>query len=108
MHTLRFRSASGKLREFVRAYAQREFDSGGQALTMVCPARIEQSLEFQFGALFDVLHGDGRHELTPQVVLLGAYTRGGCKLTLTQKVETFAVFFQPAGFSRLFRIPLRE
>jgi hypothetical protein len=107
MHTLRFRSASGALCEFVRAYAQRDLDAGLPSLMEFCPARIEQELEFQFRAPFRVCFSEGRALVTPRIALIGAYTQS-CKVAFTQRVETFAVLFQPAGFSRLFDIPIGE
>jgi AraC-like DNA-binding protein len=108
VHHLRFRAATSKLREFVRAYAQRDLHIGDLVLTESCPARLEQDLEFQFLTPFRVVRSDGITLMTPRIALVGAHTHGGAEISLSQSVQTFAVFFQPAGFSRLFGIPVRE
>jgi hypothetical protein len=69
MHILRFQSASGALRESVRAYAQRDLDPG--SVPEFCPARIEQDLEFQFRVPFRVCFPDGRGLVTPRIALVG-------------------------------------
>jgi AraC-like DNA-binding protein len=108
MHTLRFRPASGNLKEFVRAYAQRNLDTAGKMVTELCPARLEQTLEFQFASPFDVFRPDGQSCSAARINIVGAYTFGGSKVTFNGKVDSFAVFFQPSGFSRLFGMPMHE
>jgi hypothetical protein len=106
MHLLRVQRPNPRLCRWIRAYAQREFNSGLEAVTELCPARLEQDLEFQFADPFVVTHVDRPPSMvTAPVTIVGAYTRGGAGIRLTGRVETFAVFFHPTGFSRLFRVP---
>jgi hypothetical protein len=106
MHNLQCQRPRSELRGLVRAYAQRDVGPHDSDLVELIPARLEQTLEFQFGECFEVFHADGRHEMAPKVVIVGAYPRGGCTIALKKGVSSFAIFFQPAGFSRLFKVPL--
>ncbi len=103
MHSLRCQPASPDLRPFVRAYAQREFLDLLCPLSEPVPARLEQTLEFQFGEPLEVfVHKQCKHSRPIHIV--GSYTEGRCVVTLKKKVISFGVFFQPTGLSRLFRI----
>ncbi len=107
MHNLRCQPPSPDLREFVRTYAQREmFDLPGPISTPV-PARLEQTLEFQFAERFDVVTASGRRDFARSVTLVGSYTEGATAV-FKNKVISFGIFFQPVGLSRLFRIPPSE
>jgi AraC-like DNA-binding protein len=108
VHLLQFRQASASLREFVRAYAQRDLDAPPQPFTEFCPARLEQDLEFQFGPAFEVLRPDRQTMLAPEIAIVGAYTSGRAEIRFYDRSETFGVFFQPTGFSRLMGIPPRD
>lgn len=99
------------LREFVRVFAQREvhqFESGADVVFEPVPARLEQTLEFQFGIPFNVIQEVGYIGPTPRQAIVGAYVGGGAEIELRPGVISFAVFFRPTGLSRLFGIPMRE
>ena len=99
------------LREFVRVYAQREvtsFHSGAASVIETVPARLEQTLEFQFGVPFKVHLPPGRELTTPEQVVVGAHVSGAAHIELRPGIVSFAVFFMPTGLSRLFRIPVSE
>jgi AraC-like DNA-binding protein len=99
------------LREFVRVFAQREvhpFDSGTGHVVEPVPARLEQLLEFQFGNPYTVHHSLGHDLTTPRQAVIGAQVGGCASIELKPGIISFAVFFQPAGLSRLFSIPVRE
>jgi AraC-like DNA-binding protein len=66
-----------ELRPFVRAYAQRVCDPGVVPVMEFVPAQLEQVINFEFGTMPGI-----------------------------PGVESFAIFFQPAGFSTLFGVPL--
>lgn len=110
MITLQTATPSAALRQFVRVYAQREvtaFESGAICVTETVPARLEQTLEFQFGVPFTVhlLHGD---LTTPEQVIVGAHVNGVAQIDLRPGTVSFAVFFMPTGLSQLFGLPVSE
>jgi len=99
------------LREFVRVFAQREvhpFESGALFVFESIPARLEQLLEFQFGVPYIVHHSLGYDLITHGQAIVGAQVGGCAQIKLSPGVISFGVFFRPAGFSRLFGIPLHE
>jgi len=108
MNNIQFQQASPALRALVRVYAQRDVGAGETQLIESIPARLEQTLEFQFGDSFDVYFADGRHHAAPETVIVGAYPLGGCKIALKRGVSSFGIFFQPTGFSQLFGVPVAE
>jgi hypothetical protein len=72
------------------------------------PARLEQTLEFQFGELFQVHHWNGQRQSTDASALIGAQVNGCTRIELQSGVVSFAVFFKPTGYSRLFNFPAAE
>jgi AraC-like DNA-binding protein len=108
MNNIHFQPASPALSGLVRVYAQRYVDAGAIHLIEPVPARLEQTLEFQFGHSFDVFFAGGQRYSAPQAVVVGAYPFGGCTIALRQGVSSFAIFFQPTGFSQLFGVPIAE
>ena len=104
MHNLLCQPASADLQPFVRAYAQREIlDLSGPVFERV-PARLEQTLEFQFGEHFEVANAT-RREFVGHITVVGSYAEGGLAIALKNKILSFGIFFQPVGLSRLFCIP---
>jgi AraC-like DNA-binding protein len=99
------------MREFVRIYAEREVgasEPGSPRLVEAIPARLEQTIEFQFGTPFTVFHREGYNFATPTAGIVGAQTGGSSHIELTPGVYSFGVFFKPTGFSRLFGLPVCE
>jgi AraC-like DNA-binding protein len=99
------------LQRFVRVYAQRNvgrFERVGEVLVETIPARLEQTLEFQFGELFDVFLPESRRRTTPEVVIVGGYLKHCARIELRAGVQSFGIFFHPTGLSRLLRIPTSE
>ncbi len=96
MITLQTASPNLMLRQFVRFYAQREvqlFGSGETSVIEALPARLEQTLEFQFGRPFVVHHLDGRQIETPAQAIVGAQVKGCSRIELEPGVLSFAIFF---------------
>jgi len=91
----------------VRTYAQRDMTNLSGAFSAPCPARLEQTLEFQFADRFDVLTASGRREFARSITVVGSCTEAAT-LFLKQHVVSFGIFFQPLGLSRLFRIAPSE
>lgn len=107
MHTLRCSRPSLPLQPFVRAYAEREIREINGIIVEPVPARLEQTLEFQLGEQFDTL-SEGRRQVAPPAVVVGAHTQNGFSILLKKDVVSFAIFLQPTGLSRLFRVPMAE
>ncbi len=102
---------SPALRRCVRLYAQREvhaFETGAALALEPIPARLEQTLEFQFGVGFKVHHTAGLEFVTPTHAIIGAQTQGCSQIELVPGVISFGAFFRPTGLSRLFGLPMGE
>jgi AraC-like DNA-binding protein len=95
-----------ELRPYVRAYAQRVVSTTDPVLVEPVPAQLEQVLNFEFGAMPGIFHRDGR--LTHVAFIGGAQTSFPGYMELRPGVESFAIFFQPAGWSLLFKAPICE
>jgi AraC-like DNA-binding protein len=96
--------SSAVLRPFVRAYAQRMMfvDAPPQAF----PPRLEPGLGFEFGLPIEI-HSEGRPVVvSPRIALVGGHARPGTQLLLKRGVESFCVFFRPAGIAQLFGVPM--
>jgi AraC-like DNA-binding protein len=96
-----------ELRNFVRAYAQRVMDAGDLSSVQFVPAELEPILNFELGAMPGVRYR-GVFNAQHRVWLGGAQTEFSGILELHPGVESFAVFFQPAGWALLFNQPVRE
>jgi AraC-like DNA-binding protein len=109
------------LRPFVRCYVQRNSDSDGVSTVEPVVARLEQTVEFQFGTPYQVrrdkedelrqlkLHPNVRFfDIAPPLVVVGPHTYRTSTLTVIGKVDAFAIMLQPGGFKQLFGIPLCE
>jgi AraC-like DNA-binding protein len=94
------------LQRYVRAYAQRSTSIQGPPVTESVPARLEPILEFEFGDPFEVAFADGPIITTPRTGIIGPQTHLRASIRLVGKIESFAVFFQPAAFTQLFGVPL--
>jgi AraC-like DNA-binding protein len=95
-----------ELRPYVRAYAQRVVGTADPVLVESVPAQLEQVLNFEFGAIPGIFHRDGR--LSHVAFIGGAQTFFPGYMELRPGVESFAIFFQPAGWSLLFKTPISE
>jgi AraC-like DNA-binding protein len=100
---------SGPLRPFVHCYLQR--DGHFKKLTTVEPvmARLEQAFEFQFRDPYEVaLYGSELRDDCPPAIVVGPQTHRRARLILQGTISAFAVMLRPAGFHRLFRLPLHH
>ncbi len=95
-----------QLRPYVRAYAYRKWESTDLSISAPVPPQLEQVLNFEFGLIPGVLHRQS--SVRSQIWIGGAQTVFPGHLLLFPGVESFAVFFQPAGWSCLFRTPMYE
>jgi AraC-like DNA-binding protein len=106
MPSLRSAPPSPELRPYVRAYAQRKFDATDLFVVEAVPAQLEQVLNFELGTMPGVRHRD--REISAVTWIGGAQTSFPGYMDLYPGTESFAIFFQPAGWSQLFAIPMRE
>jgi AraC-like DNA-binding protein len=95
-----------ELRPYVRAYAQRVVGASDPVSVESVPAQLEQVLNFELGLMPGIFHRDGR--LTDVAWIGGAQTFFPGYMKLHPGVESFAIFFQPAGWSLLFQKPISE
>lgn len=100
---------SAPLRPFVRSYHFMEMDLGPASLMKPLTARPELMVQISLGQSFiPIDHLTGEVRKAPAVVLVGRQTRRNFDLLATGKVATLTVHFQPAGFYRLFHVPMRQ
>lgn len=107
MHIVRSARPRQELREFVRAYGQREVTDAGADIVQPVTASLEQILDFEFcrPPLIDY-HG-GESKSAYSISVIGPHTYPPAFVRLHGRVESFAIFFQPFGFWQLFRVPGR-
>jgi AraC-like DNA-binding protein len=108
MHTVQSARPSPALRRYVRAYAQRELHGCSTPVIGAQPARLEQILKFEFGDPYELRFDSGERRGTHTTAIIGYQTYRRCDIVMSGSIETFAVFFQPAGFSHIFNMPLRD
>jgi AraC-like DNA-binding protein len=100
---------SGLLRPFVHCYLQRDGHFKKFATVEPVMARLEQAFEFQFGDPYEVaLYGSETRDDCPLAIVVGPQTHRRARLILHGTVSAFAVMLRPAGFYRLFRLPLHD
>jgi AraC-like DNA-binding protein len=98
--------SSPQLRPYVRAYGYRKWENTDLVISEPVPPQLEQVLNFEFGLIPEVRHR--RSPVFSPIWIGGAQTVFPGYLRLYPGVESFAVFFQPAGWSCLFRTPMYE
>lgn len=108
MHILQSVSPANGLKEFVRAYAQRDVTSRGYELVQPIPASLEHILEFEFAEPPEIQYCDGTREFGHRIAVIGCHTRPGINLHLSGNIQSFGIFFQPLGLWQLFRVPASE
>jgi AraC-like DNA-binding protein len=113
MYRVRFLKPAPGLEPFVRLYSQRRMRLNDALVVHPVPARAAPVIEFLFGDLFQVLYGSKPVvEITPRVVVVGLQTHRRLQLQLQLQlqgtIESFVMLFDPAGFHRIFSIPMHE
>jgi len=106
MASLNSAPAGSNLRPYVRAFAQRKCESTDLFLVEAVPAQLEQVLNFELGALPGIRHR--QCAIASEIWIGGAQTEFPGYMELRPGVESFAIFFQPSGFSQLFERPVSE
>ncbi len=105
MHKILSASPCPALREYVRAFAQREIDAAGPEIVQPVPACLEPTLEFDFRNPPLVEYDSGALYLPPPLSIVGPHTYRLCNIRLRGPTESFGIFFQPLGVWQLFQIP---
>ena len=103
MHPLWSSLPAPELRPYVRAFAQRKLDPNKPSLVEIVPAQLEQVLNFELGPLPGVRHR--LYDVSSAAWFGGAQTTFPGTMDLRPGAESFAIFFQPLGWSQLFGIP---
>jgi AraC-like DNA-binding protein len=106
MPTLRSAQPSPDLRPYVRAYALRKFDRSDSPVCESVPAQLEPVLNLELGIMPGIRNV--RREISANAWIGGAQTAFVGHMELIPGVESFAVFFQPAGWWQLFGTPMHE
>jgi AraC-like DNA-binding protein len=93
----------------VHCYLQRDGHFKKLATVEPVMARLEQAFEFQFGDPYEVaLYGSEGRDDCPPAIVVGPQTHRRARLILRGTISAFAVMLRPAGFHRLFRLPLHH
>lgn len=108
MHILQSAPVAPGLKEYVRAYAQRDVKQSSQDLVQPVPASLEHVVEFEFETPPEIEYRDGRREHGYRIAVVGSHTRPGINVHLNGRIQSFGIFFQPLGLWQLFRIPASE
>jgi AraC-like DNA-binding protein len=95
-----------ELQPYVRAYAQRVVGVTDPVSVESVPAQLEQVLNFELGTPPGIRHRE--HQVSAVAWIGGAQTSFPGYMELRPGVESFAVFFQPVGWSLLFSTPISE
>ena len=94
------------LRNLIRYYYQVEAHLPGRTAMQPVPARSPQSIEFTFGAPYEVRRLDqGVSRNAYPVALIGAQTFRRVELVMQGRVDAFTIVLQPGGLFRLFSVP---
>ena len=102
-------SPAPQLRDYVRSFQQRRAHILGAAAAYPIAARPDQFLEFYLQDPYIVrLRGAAAPEIVPHSVVVGPCTQLRAQLVLCGKLDVFTIQFRPAGFHRLFRMPMDE
>jgi AraC-like DNA-binding protein len=105
-HVVKVARPVAALAPSVRAFAQREVALGPERLVEPVPARLEPVLEFQLGGTYRVTFQDDVQWETPAIAVVGPQTHHRAGIELSGYVESFGIFFRPAGLWRILGIPI--
>ena len=106
MHTLKVAQPRAELRQFIRAFAQRDNGPLDPLFVQPTPAQLEQLMTFELGSPIEIRYPDGRIQVCDGVTVCGGQSRFVAHMHLPARMRSFGVFFQPTGFTQLFGIPI--
>src|SRR5579875_2189739 len=91
---------------FILLFVQREANLGCIELIEPVVARLGVKVEFKFAGLYEIHTYSGDSPVRPnRISLIGPQTFRRVRLTLSGRVESLAIIFQPCGFHALFGTP---
>src|SRR5579875_1657139 len=91
---------------FIHLFVQREANLGSVELVEPVVARLGVKVELKFAGLYEIRTYSGDSPVRPnRISLIGPQTFRRVRLTLSGRVESLAIIFQPCGFHALFDTP---
>jgi len=94
------------LRPFVCSFVQRDAQLGSSEFVEPVVARLGVKIEFKFAGLYQIRIFASNSLITPnRISVVGPQTFRRVSLTLSGRIQSLAVTFQPCGFHALFRTP---
>lgn len=108
MHTLRVSQPRPQVRPFVRTFAQCHIEPHDPGTLQAIPVQLEQLLTFELGTRPEIHYHSGRARALEKFSTGGAQTQLSADIRLPAGADTFGIFFQPAGLSQLFAVPIWE
>ncbi len=105
MHKIVSESPRRELKEYVRAFAQREIDCSAADIVQPGVVSLEPVIQFDFCRSPLVEYDTGRKLAASPISIVGPHTSHQYGIRLVGPVDSFGIFFQPLGLSQLFRIP---
>jgi AraC-like DNA-binding protein len=106
---MQFSRPSQAARRFVRFYAHRNHCLPAFTLVHPVTARAAHVLDFEFGGPIGIgSSGSAIIETAPDCAVIGVQTSQLHQLLIRDKIESFAVFLQPAALHLLFDLPVAE
>jgi AraC-like DNA-binding protein len=107
MHTCLSALPCPALRQYVRAFAQREITSATPDIIQPVTACVETTLELDFKNAPIIEYLDGSTDTGCLATVVGPSTHRRASVRLRGPVEAFGVFFRPVAIWQLFGIPPR-
>jgi AraC-like DNA-binding protein len=109
MDSMRFSKPSPTARRFVRFYTQRNHCLPAFTLVHPVTARAAHVLDFEFGDPIGIGSSvSATIETAPECAVIGLLTSHVNQLLIRGKIESFAVFLQPAALHLLYKLPVAE
>lgn len=94
------------LRPFVCSFVQRDAQLGSSEFVEPVVARLGVKIEFKFAGLYQIRSCASNAFITPnRISVVGPQTFRRVNLTLSGRIQSLAVTFQPCGFHALFGTP---
>jgi AraC-like DNA-binding protein len=95
-----------ELKEYVRAFAQREISSATTDILQPVPASLESVLQVDFGNSTIIEFVNGAIGASWPVSITGPHTHLRARIRLRSPIDSFGVFFRPLALWQLFQIPI--
>lgn len=105
MRTIQIVMPRCELREFVRAFAQRNISCSGEEIKQPDTASLEHILAFEFGDPARTDYTNGKSKFLPRIHVVGSQTsHSGCAYFAGHH-DGFGIFLKPLASWELFHIP---